>query len=394
MKKFYYSKSDRIKETKYTRLVEKQGVESYSVYNNTLLPTSFGDIEKEYFHLREHVQIWDVSAQKVLQIKGKDSYRLVQLLTCRNLSEAKIGRCYYSPIVDKNGYIMNDPIVMKLDKDTWWLSLADSDIGLFAEGIAIGMNLNVAVCYPQDTGDHDGTIAVQGPKSFELMERVFGKKIKDLKFYDFDFFKGHLVARSGWSKQGGFEIYSPGPVGQDKYGSIGGASGIAMYEELFSAGKDLNVKAGCPNLIERIEGGLLSYGNDMERWESQDTPYECGLDKLVDIKSDITYLGKSALRQRKKDGIIKKIMGVKIDLDHIEMKFNRHKLEYSLHTGGLLGKSKHMGYLRSAAYSPRFKKVVGIAMIYKPYWKEGQAFSLMHNSLVIGKGKVCNLPMK
>tara|TARA_B100001996_G_scaffold265142_1_gene206921 strand:- start:61 stop:1239 length:1179 start_codon:yes stop_codon:yes gene_type:complete len=392
MKKFYYSKSDRIKESKYTHLVEKQGVESYSVYNNTLLPTSFGDIEKEYFHLREHVQIWDVSAQKVLQIKGKDSYRLVQLLTCRNLSEAKIGRCYYAPIVDKNGYIMNDPIAMKLDKDTWWLSLADSDIGLFAEGIAIGMHLNVRVCYPQDIGDQDGTIAVQGPKSFELMERVFGKKIKDLKFYDFDFFKGHLVARSGWSKQGGFEIYSPGPIGRDKYGPIGGASGIAMYEELFSAGKDLNVKAGCPNLIERIEGGLLSYGNDMERWK--DTPYECGLDKLVDIKSDITYLGKSALRQKKKDGIIQKIMGVKIDLDHIEMKFNRYKLEYPLRTGGLLGNSKPMGYLRSAVYSPRFKKVVGIAMINKPYWKEGQTFTLTHNSLVIGKGKVCNLPMK
>ena len=136
--------------------------------------------EKDYFHLKEHVQVWDVAAQRQVQIKGKDSAKLTQLMTCRNLSKAKVGRCYYAPLIDEQGKMINDPVILKLDEDKWWISLADSDVGLYAKGIASGMRLQTEVSEPDVN-----ILAVQGPKSFKLMEKVLGKKITELKFFRF-----------------------------------------------------------------------------------------------------------------------------------------------------------------------------------------------------------------
>jgi len=367
MKKFYIAKSRRLRGTPYSNRIENQGLTAYTVYNHMLLPAGFEDIEKEYFHLKEHVQVWDVAAERQVQIIGKDSAKLVQLMTCRNLSKSKAGRCYYVPIIDEQGKMINDPIILKLDENKWWISLADSDVGLYAKGIASGLNLKVEITEPDVN-----ILAVQGPKSFKLMEKVLGKKITELKFYGFSYFdfKGSkfFIARSGWSKQGGYEIYVENRE-----------AGLKLYDELFLAGKEFNVKPGCPNLIERIESGLLSYGND---FDNGDNPYECGFDKYIDVESDINYLGKKALIQVSKDGIKRKLMGVKIDLDKIEI-----TEEKPLQNGKSL-----VGYLRSAVYSPHFKKVVGIAMINKEYWYKKTSFELEINGKK-SKGSVCDLPI-
>ena len=263
--------------------------------------------------------------------------------------------------------MINDPIILKLDENKWWISLADSDVGLYAKGLASGLKLQAEVSEPDVN-----ILAVQGPKSFKLMEKVLGKKITELKFFSFDYFNfkenKFFVARSGWSKQGGFEIYTENRN-----------TGLNLYDELFSAGKEFNVKPGCPNLIERIESGLLSCGND---FDNGDTPYEAGLDKYIDIESDINYLGKKALIQISKEGIKRKLMGVKIDLDKIEM-----MEEQPLQNGKSI-----VGYLRSAVYSPHFKKVVGIAMIKKEYWDKKTPFELKIGDKK-SKGIICDLPL-
>jgi dimethylsulfoniopropionate demethylase len=332
-----------------------------------LLPASFGNLEKEYFHLKEHVQVWDVAAERQVQVTGKDATRLVQLMTCRNLSKAKIGRCYYVPIIDEQGGMLNDPVALKLGEDKWWLSLADSDIGLYAKGIASGLSLQVEITEPDVN-----IMAIQGPKSFKLMEKVLGKKITELKFFGFDYynFKGNkfLIARSGWSKQGGYEVYVENRE-----------AGQMLYDQLFSAGKEFNVKPGCPNLIERIESALLSAGND---FDSGDNPYECGFDKYIDTNSEINYLGKKALIKISKEGINRKLMGVLIDLDKIEI-----SEELSLYNGNNLA-----GILRSATYSPNLKKVVGIAMIKKEYWDKKTPIELKIGEKK-SKGTLCDLPI-
>ena len=367
MKNYSIGKSRRIRSTPYTSRIEKQGVTSYTTYNHMLLPAAFGSIEDSYHHLKKHVQVWDVAAERQVEISGKDSVRLIQLMTCRDLSKSKVGRCYYCPIIDDQAGIINDPVVLKLNEEKWWISVADSDVILFAKGLAIGNNFDVKIVEP-----NVDIMAVQGPKSFKLMEKIFGEKITKLKFFGFDYFefKGtkHLIAQSGWSKQGGYEIY----VENTK-------SGLELYDYLFEAGKEFNIKPGCPNLIERIESALLSYGNDMD---NGDNPYECGFDKFVNLDSNIIFLGKEKLKQIKSEGIKKKLMGVILEAKEISLSRSLDIKDE---------KSNKVGELRSAWYSPHFEKVIGIAMLDMSFLRMSKSVKIdIKNSTY--NGKVCDLP--
>ena len=367
MKSYPIAKSRRVRSTPYTSRIENQGVTAYTVYNHMLLPAAFGSLEESCDHLKKNVQIWDVAAERQVEISGKDAAKLVQLMTCRDLSKSKVGRCYYCPLIDENGNLVNDPVILKLAEDRWWISIADSDVIFFAKGLASGNKFDVKIFEPIVD-----ILAVQGPKSFDLMEKVFGKKIKELKFFGFDYFTfngaKHLIARSGWSKQGGFEIYVENTD-----------SGLKLYDHLFEIGKEFNVRPGCPNLIERIESGLLSYGND---FDNNDNPFQCGFDKYIDLETNINFLGKDKLKKIKEKGIDRKLMGVQIDLTKILL---TSSLNIRNNDGNIIGE------LRSACYSPHFKKVIGIAMIKEPYCKASSSgtIEIDGNSLAL---KVCDLP--
>ena len=368
MKNFSIAKSRRIRSTPYTSRIEKQGVTAYTSYNHMLLPAAFGSLEDSYHHLKQHVQVWDVAGERQVEITGKDSAKLVQLMTCRDLSKSKDGRCYYCPIIDDQAGLINDPIILRHNEEKWWISIADSDVILFAKGLAIGNKFEVKIIEP-----NVDIMAVQGPKSFKLMEKIFGEKITQLKFFGFNYFdfKGakHLIAKSGWSKQGGYEIYVEDTE-----------SGLKLYDCLFEIGKEFNVKPGCPNLIERIESGLISYGNDID---NNDNPLECGFDKYVNLDSDVKFLGKEKLKKIKLEGINKKIMGVQVETNQINM---TDSLDLKNE------KNEKIGELRSACYSPKFKKVVGIAMMQKKFWNNSQSFKIDINGNTFS-GKVCDLPL-
>ena len=363
----YIAKSRRLRSTIYSSRIENQGVTSYTIYNHMLLPAGFeGGLEETYEHLKNHVQVWDVAAERQIEIKGKDAYQLVQLMTCRDLSNAKDGKCYYCPIIDENGGMINDPVVLKFSDEKWWISIADSDVMLFAKGLAIGKKLEVSISEPDVN-----IMAVQGPKAFNLLEKIFGKEILDLKFYNFKYFNfqstQHLIARSGWSKQGGVEIYVENSQ-----------SGLELYDLLFEQGKEFNVQPGCPHLIERIEGALLSYGNDMD---INDNPLECGLEKFVNLDTNIEFLGKDNLIKIKNSGIEKKLMGVKINLDKINL---RSAINLTID-------DKIIGEIRSAVFSPTFNKVIGIAMINKPYFTNKGNFDILIDSKKY-VGEICDIP--
>jgi dimethylsulfoniopropionate demethylase len=367
MKNYPIARSRRLRSTPYTSRIEKQGVTAYTVYNHMLLPAAFGSLEESCDHLKKNVQVWDVAAERQVEISGKDAAKLIQLMTCRDLSKSKVGRCYYCPIIDENGNLVNDPVILKLAEDRWWVSIADSDVIFFAKGLASGNKFDVKIYEP-----NVDIFAVQGPKSFDLMEKIFGKKIKDLKFFGFDYFEfngvKHLIARSGWSKQGGFEVYVENTQ-----------SGLELYDQLFELGKEFNVKPGCPNLIERIESGLLSYGND---FDNNDNPFECGFGKYVNLDTNINFLGKDKLKKIEKEGIKRKLMGVLIETDKINLTTSLNIKDNN---------NNFIGELRSACYSPHFKKVIGIAMINQPYCKASESgiIEIDGNSLSL---KVCDLP--
>ena len=367
MKTFSIAKSRRLRSTPYTSRIEKQGVTAYSIYNHMLLPAAFGSIEESYHHLKKNVQVWDVAGERQVEIIGNDAAELVQLMTCRDLSKSRDGRCYYCPVIDDKGGLINDPVVLRFNKNRWWISIADSDVILFAKGLAIGNKFDVNIFEPDIN-----IMAVQGPKSFKLMEKVFGEKIKKLKFFDFDYFdfKGtkHLIAQSGWSKQGGYEVYVENTN-----------SGLELYDHLFEIGKEFEVKPGCPNIIERIESALLSYGNDMD---NNDNPFECGFDKYINLDSDVIFLGKEKLKKIKSEGITRKLMGVQIDAKIIDVSGSINLKDEN---------NNKIGELRSGCYSPHFEKVIGIAMIMKPYWEVSQLVKIEINKQTFD-GKVCDLP--
>ena len=263
--------------------------------------------------------------------------------------------------------MVNDPLIYKLEDNIWRLCIADSDVLLYAKGIAAGKKLNVKIFEA-----NIDTLAIQGPKSFKLMEDVFGKEISELKFFKYNFYKfknnKFLISRSGFSKQGGYEIH----VENVK-------AGLELYDYFFEVGKKYNIKPGAPNHAERIEGGLLSYGNDML---ISDNPFECGFEKLVHLNDNVEFIGKDSLKKILKNGIKRKLMGVKINSDTL-----------NLTNVDLFNKKKQIiGNLRSAAFSPTFKKIVGIAMINKEYCKNNEIFNINLNDNLVS-GEICELPI-
>ncbi len=338
--------SRRIRRTPFTPGVEAAGVKGYTVYNHMLLPTAFRSVEEDYRHLKSAVQVWDVAVERQIELRGPDAARLMQMLTPRDLRGMLPGQCYYVPIVDETGGMLNDPVALKLSEDRWWISIADSDLLFWVKGLAYGYRLDVLVDEPDVS-----PLAVQGPKAEELVARVFGDAVRAIKFFRFGWFDfqgvSMAVARSGYSKQGGFEIYVDGT-----------ANGMPLWNALFEAGKDLDVHAGCPNLIERIEGGLLSYGNDMTR---ENTPHECGLGRFCSTQTAIGCVGRDALLRVAKEGPTQQVRAISIHGD----------IGSCDRAWPLVAKGKRVGQITSAAKSPDFGTNVAIGMVRMTHWDEG-----------------------
>ena len=346
------SPSRRLRRTPFSDGVEAAGVSAYTVYNHMLLPTVFRSVEEDYHHLKEAVQVWDVACERQIELRGPDAARLMQMLTPRDLRAMMPGQCYYVPIVDETGGMVNDPVALKLAEDRWWISIADSDLLLWVKGLAFGYRLDVLIDEPDVS-----PLAVQGPKADDLMVRVFGEAVRSLRFFRFGWFDfqgtSMAIARSGYSKQGGFEIYVDGT-----------ANGMPLWHALMEAGADLDVHAGCPNLIERIEGGLLSYGNDMTR---ENTPHECGLGRFCSTQTAIGCVGRDALLRVARDGPTRQIRAIEIagDLPPCDRGWP------------LLAGDRQVGQVTSAAASPDFGTGVAIGMVRMTHWDEGTALRVM-----------------
>ncbi len=340
------SVSHRLRRTPFSEGVTAAGVKAYTVYNHMLLPTIFRTIEEDYAHLKTAVQLWDVSVERQVELRGPDASRLMQMLTPRDLRGMLAGQCYYVPIVDETGGMLNDPVALKLAEDRWWVSIADSDLLLWIKGVAYGLRLDVLVDEPDVS-----PLGIQGPLADKLAARIFGEAVTELRFFRYGWFEFEgtdmLIARSGYSKQGGFEIYVPNT-----------AIGMPLWNALMDVGKDLDVHAGCPNLIERIEGGLLSYGNDMTR---ANTPHECGLGKFCNTQTAIGCIGRDALLRVAMEGPIRQIRALEIDGPKVPVCDSY----WTLTTG-----KKTVGRVSSAAWSPDFNTNVAIGMVRMTHWDE------------------------
>ena len=363
--------SRRQRATPYTSRVEALGVSGFSVVNHTILPKGFQkSVAEDYWHLKTHVQLWDVGCQRQVALQGVDAARLTQMMTPRDLRVSRVGQCLYAPLIDVDAGMLNDPIILKLAEDHFWLSIADADILLWAKGLALGMGLQVEIDEPDVW-----PLSIQGPKSDELAARLFGDELRSLPFFDFKVCEFHgqgvVVARTGFSKQGGFEMY---PQGFELC--------AALWDALWQAGTDLDISPGCPNLIERVEGGLLSYGNEMT---GEENPLECGLERYCQLDGSIDYIGRDALLEIAEDGPARMIRG---------LIFDGEACPACQHPWPVVVDGREVGYVTTAIWSPRFESNVALAMIERGYWDAHTEITVLAEDGIERRGRVSNLPME
>jgi len=335
--------SPRIRLTPFHQRTQAAGMTDVTVYNKMILPTSYGDPAAEYDRLMNRVAIWDVAAERQVQIQGPDADACAQYLTARDISQMKVGQGKYVAMCDHEGRILNDPVLLKLSGNRYWFSLADNDMLIWCKAVAAERGFDVKVTEPDVS-----PLAIQGPKALPLAIDLFGDMARTLRF--FEFVETHLngipivLCRSGWSKQGGFELFL-----QD------GSRGVELWDLVVAAGAPYGIGPGAPNPIERVESGLLSWGGDTT---PDSNPFEAGMDRFVDTETGVDYVGKGALTQVAKAGAARKLVGLEIDLPGDA----NQAWPIAQRTWVYLN-DQVVGTLSALVYSPRLGKTIGLAQI-------------------------------
>ena len=330
----------QIRKSPYFDSTVKWGATGFSVYNHMYIPRDFGSPEQNFWNLIEKAILCDVAVERQVEITGPDAYKFVQLLTPRDLSRLSIGLCIYVLIVNNDGGILNDPVLLRLAENHFWLSLADSDILLWAQGVAINSGLNVNISEPDVS-----PLQLQGPNSGKIMVKLFGESIKDLKYYWLREYELNgiplIVSRTGWSSELGYEIYL-----RD------GSRGNELYEKIMEAGKEHGLQPGHTSTIRRIEGGMLSYHADAD---IHTNPFELGFDRLINLDMKANFIGKEALKKIHQDGIKRKQVGLELECEPLK---GPNTTFWPIQKDG-----KKIGKVSSAVYSPRLKKNIALAMV-------------------------------
>jgi len=346
----------QIRKSPYFDSTVKWGATGFSVYNHMYIPRDFGSPEQNFWNLIQTAILCDVAVERQVEITGPDAYKFTQLLTPRDLSKLAIGQCKYVLITNNEGGILNDPVLLRLAENHFWLSLADSDVLLWAQGVAVNSGLNVQIKEPDVS-----PLQLQGPNSGDIMVKLFGEDIRELKYYwlreyDLDGIP-LIVSRTGWSSELGYEIYL-----RD------GSKGNELYEKIMEAGKTHGLQPGHTSSIRRIEGGMLSYHADAD---INTNPFELGLDRLVNLDADINFVGKDALKKIKQDGIKRKQVGIEIDCEPLT---GPNTTFWELQKD-----DKKIGKVTSAVYSPRLKKNIALAMVEIQQTEIGNKFEVISN---------------
>ena len=346
----------QIRKSPYFDSTVKWGATGFSVYNHMYIPRDFGSPEQNFWNLIQTAILCDVAVERQVEIAGPDAFKFTQLLTPRDLSKLAIGQCKYVLITNNEGGILNDPVLLRLAENHFWLSLADSDVLLWAQGVAVNSGLDVQIKEPDVS-----PLQLQGPNSGEIMVKLFGEDIKDLKYYWLREYNLDgiplIVSRTGWSSELGYEIYL-----RD------GSKGNELYEKIMEAGKTHGLQPGHTSSIRRIEGGMLSYHADAD---INTNPFELGLDRLVNLASDINFVGKDALKRIKQDGVKRKQVGIEIDCEPLK---GPNTTFWELQKN-----NKKIGKVTSAVYSPRLKKNIALAMVEIQQTEIGNKFEVISN---------------
>ena len=338
----------QIRKSPYFDATVRWGARDFSVYNHMYIPRDFGDPVENFWNLVNTAILCDVAVERQVEITGPDAARFTQLLTPRDLSECAVGQCKYVLITNADGGILNDPVLLRLAENKFWLSLADSDVLLWAQGVAVNSGLDVKISEPDVS-----PLQLQGPNSGLIMQELFGADISELRYYWLEEKELDgiplVVSRTGWSSELGYELYL-----------LDGSHGDALWEKIMQAGKAHGLAAGHTSSIRRIEGGMLSYHADMDIGTN---PYELGLSRLVNLDNSNNFIGRDALQSIHDNGVSRKQVGLEIS--------GAPLVGANTTFWPVVSESQAIGKVTSAIYSPRLEKNIALAMVATEYSDEG-----------------------
>ena len=348
-----FSFGTQVRKSPYSDAALRWGAKGFSVYNHMYIPRDFGDPRQNFWYLVNDAILCDVSVERQVQIKGPDAAKFTQFLCCRDLSKCQVGQCKYVLITDQDGGIINDPILLKLAEDHFWLSIADSDVLLWARGIAVNSGMDVDISEPDVS-----PLQLQGPKSRDVLRAAFGDAPTELKYYRFMEFDWDgvplIISRTGWSSELGYEIFL-----RD------GTQGEKLWEHLMAVGGPLGLKPGHTSSIRRIEAGMLSYHADMTL---ANNPYEMGMERLVDLDMEADFISKAALTLIKERGVSQQLVGLDID--------GAPFVGSNDFFWPVLKEGVKVGTVTSAIYSPRLQKNIALAMLSIDHTASGRVLQV------------------
>ncbi len=343
-----FSFGTQVRKSPYSDAALRWGAKGFSVYNHMYIPRDFGDPVQNFWNLVNEAILCDVGVERQVEITGPDAARFIQYLCCRDLSKCQVGQCKYVLITDQDGGIINDPILLKLTENHFWLSIADSDVLLWAKGLAVNSGMDVRIVEPDVS-----PLQLQGPNSRDILRAAFGEGPAELKYYWFTEYDWDgiplIISRTGWSSELGYEIFL-----RD------GSAGDKLWEYLMDVGRPLGLHPGHTSSIRRIEAAMLSYHADMTL---ENNPFELGMDRLVDLEMEADFVSKSALTRIKTAGVSQLFVGLVIDGLPLSGSNDEH---WPISKGGEV-----VGHVTSAIYSPRLKKNIALAMVARDQAKIG-----------------------
>ena len=324
----------------YFEATVRAGCKAYDVYNHTLLPGYYDDPDVEYEHLLSAVVVWDVGAEWTVEVSGPDADRLIDMLTCRDLTKCAVRQGKYMLVTAPDGGIVNDPVLLHVDEGRWWMQLADSDAGLYALGVATGLGLDVNVFHPDVY-----PMQVQGPMSAKTLEKLVGPSIYDIRYYWCERFEIHgipvVISRTGFTAAPGFEV-----------NCLDFARGDDLWNAVLEAGEEFGIRVAAPSMAKRVEAGMMNLGSDMT---IENNPFQImGLERLVEEQPQ-DYIGKEALERIRREGVKDKLVG--IEFEGGALGIDPSDFWPASHDG------KEVGRVTDAVWSPRLKKNIGYVWV-------------------------------
>jgi glycine cleavage system aminomethyltransferase T len=318
----------------------RAGCTSYDIYNHMYLPAYFDDPETEYWVLANGVTMWDVGVERTIEVSGPDADRLIDMITCRDLTKCAVKQGKYMLVTGPDGSIVNDPVLLHVAENRWWMQLADSDAGLYALGVAASSGLNAQVSTPDVH-----PMQVQGPMAAKTLEKLVGKAIYDIKYYWIEEFDIDgipvVISRTGWTAIPGFEV-----------NLLDFSKGDELWEKIAAAGEEFEIRPIAPCEGRRIEAGIFNYGSDIRLG---DTPlHVMGLERLVEDQPQ-DYIGKAALEELRATGVDRKLVGIELEGDELRAEMSEYW--YVSHDG------KQVGHMTDAVWSPGLKKNIGFVWV-------------------------------